>query len=685
MKIDFHIHTISNQYLDKKFEFDKRAMIAYIHNNSFEAIAITNHNKFDKLQFQEIIELLKDECCIVLPGIEISLEGGHILVIGDNTNIDIEKLDKISEFISLKEKDDQYKMSIDEFNSFIGEENDFLIIPHYLKKPKVPEEILKKIKIFVGEVQNPKKFYLMKKEKRFTPVLFSDIRIRKTNDNEFDLFYSNVTGYTYLNCETRSFKSIKKALMNVDSTSLTDDFNDNLFEVMNGETKAYTGINVLLGKRSSGKTFTLDHIYGQGNFHTLYIRQFDIIKKCESVKFESFLEKDNEETIIEFLQEMNAVFDYINGFSPFEIESELFDYLKSLKDSAEQNLEDQYSKTPLFKNNFINELDNQADKIYKSLDVLLSASKEYKETIFKILPKEGVEKLYRRFLKEARDTYLNNLLIRKTKDISDIIGKQLESNSAKIRIKQIDFKKIFKYLYIREKFDFLINSMGKEEPVEIITRTLFNKFILTIEMVRETNKAKMKTKLKIPKEGNIDCLLTGSPFMIFFNAKKNDQIKIGFGEERYKLFFTIKREVKTTYKSNLSGGQRAEFILLSELDNYRSYDLILIDEMESSFDNPFLNNEIIAQIKKMANDAIVFISTHNNNLGVSLNPDYYIYHELVIDEAGRQLYKKYFGSSTSKELISKDGSSIELSRVLITTMEANNNAYNERKEKYENS
>lgn len=108
--------------------------------------------------------------------------------------------------------------------------------------------------------------------------------------------------------------------------------------------------------------------------------------------------------------------------------------------------------------------------------------------------------------------------------------------------------------------------------------------------------------------------------------------------------------------------------------------------MESSFDNPFLNNEIVNKIKEMSQEATVFVSTHNNNLGVSLNPDYYIYHSLEIDESkGVLVHKKYYGSATSEKLIANDGSSIALSNVLISTMEANASAYEERKRKYENS
>ncbi len=76
-KIDFHIHTISTQK-DQPFNFDMNSLQKYVHLRSLDAIAITNHNCFEEIQFREIRNSLK---CTVFPGIEIDLDKGHILVI----------------------------------------------------------------------------------------------------------------------------------------------------------------------------------------------------------------------------------------------------------------------------------------------------------------------------------------------------------------------------------------------------------------------------------------------------------------------------------------------------------------------------------------------------------------------------------------------------------------------------
>ena len=150
------------------------------------------------------------------------------------------------------------------------------------------------------------------------------------------------------------------------------------------------------------------------------------------------------------------------------------------------------------------------------------------------------------------------------------------------------------------------------------------------------------------------------------------------------MFFRTETTVVNENNKPVSGGQRAEYTLLNKLaDCNKKYDLVLIDEMESSFDNQFLNKDVVKEINKIGQNAVVFVSTHNNNLGVSLNPNYYIYHEVVNDN-GEAKFIHYCGKSNDEYLISPTtGEKRKLSEVLIDTMEADKEAYSKRKEKYE--
>lgn len=78
-KVDLHIHTIPT-IKDANFTFDMDKIQLYIKTLKLDAIAITNHNIFDRNQFEEIREKLD---ITVFAGIEVDLENGHIIVISD--------------------------------------------------------------------------------------------------------------------------------------------------------------------------------------------------------------------------------------------------------------------------------------------------------------------------------------------------------------------------------------------------------------------------------------------------------------------------------------------------------------------------------------------------------------------------------------------------------------------------
>lgn len=66
-KIDLHIHTLST-VSDHPFDFSLDKLIEYVESEKLEAIAITNHNLFDRNQFETIVASISIP---VFPGIEI--------------------------------------------------------------------------------------------------------------------------------------------------------------------------------------------------------------------------------------------------------------------------------------------------------------------------------------------------------------------------------------------------------------------------------------------------------------------------------------------------------------------------------------------------------------------------------------------------------------------------------------
>ena len=164
-KCDLHIHTIATSS-DAAFNFSLETLENYVQKMQLDVIAVTNHNVFEISQYKEIKSRLAD--VIVLPGIEVDLEGGHILVIGDNDDASIcdfkIKCEQIHNLIPNEKSDITYEQFHNVFTDF----SKYVLIPHYDKSPKLSLDVISKFgnNIFAGEVTSVKKFIYMQKEKQ---------------------------------------------------------------------------------------------------------------------------------------------------------------------------------------------------------------------------------------------------------------------------------------------------------------------------------------------------------------------------------------------------------------------------------------------------------------------------------------------------------------------------------------
>jgi hypothetical protein len=84
----------------------------------------------------------------------------------------------------------------------------------------------------------------------------------------------------------------------------------------------------------------------------------------------------------------------------------------------------------------------------------------------------------------------------------------------------------------------------------------------------------------------------------------------------------------------------------------------------------------------MSKKSTVFISTHNNSIGVLLEPECLIYTEKVMGEPNTEYYV-YTGELLSDELKTIGGKTIKNYATLVDTMEAGEIAYDKRRQIYE--
>ena len=190
----------------------------------------------------------------VFPGIEIDLPSGHLLLIADGEDIPAfdSKCARVSALIS-KETD---SITSSQLKSIFGDLSSYLLIPHYAKAPAVRGSDFADLlpHISAGEVDSAKKFVReMKIASELCPVLFSDSRM------ESDI--SNLpTRRTYVDCGDISLSAIKACLRDKSKVFLSKNDGNNLFQVFEDGQHISTGLNVIYGERSSGKTVTLNRL-----------------------------------------------------------------------------------------------------------------------------------------------------------------------------------------------------------------------------------------------------------------------------------------------------------------------------------------------------------------------------------------------------------------------------------------
>ena len=110
-KIDLHTHTVST-ISDYPFDFDLSKVKEYVDKLKIDALAITNHNIFDLGQYLQIKNTL---AIPVFPGIEVDLEGGHLLVITDTDDFEVSNFDEKCKQVTALIKTNTDTLTIEEF------------------------------------------------------------------------------------------------------------------------------------------------------------------------------------------------------------------------------------------------------------------------------------------------------------------------------------------------------------------------------------------------------------------------------------------------------------------------------------------------------------------------------------------------------------------------------------------
>ena len=673
-RCDLHIHTVPS-VSDRVFTYDKDVLLDYVAKTELDVIAITNHNLFDYTQFQEIKDALPH--VVVLPGIEVDLEGGHILVITNNddgTLFDFNaKCEEVKNIIKTKDDD----ISYDTFIRIFGDLSKYLLIPHYEKDPRLHKDIIKKLgrNIIAGEVSSVKKFiYMEKEEGEITPVYFSDFRIEKGISAD-----KYPVSHTFFDVDQVNINTLKLCLMDKTKVSLTSQKGIKLFQIFPNGQMLSTGLNIMFGKRSTGKTHTLDAIANRFGGKAKYIKQFELLNtgRNDSDQFESDLKIRQENSAETYLHEFGIIVtDMLKTCSAEEDEIKLQKYLDAVMSSAHQSdVNDVFSKSQLFNESDFKEQNyDEIKRLVKAVLTLLE-SQLYKPLINKYLSESSLKSLLKEMIEQCRKDYIANQYFKEVNNMIKMVKESLQLKSAAPRIPNID---LYQYFINKKKREVFAQVAIAIKRIRTISTEKAGHFTISVSSRPFVNASDLKT-VGLRQISLTNAFTKYGDPILYLNELK----AAGVDSDRiYKLFAAIDYKILNSSGLPVSGGERSEFNFLQKIKDAILCDILIIDEPGSSFDNLFLKNEVNKFIKEMAENMPVIISTHNNTIGGSIKPDYILYTEKQII-ANEPHFNIYSGYPTAQFLKDVKGDTIENYQITMNSLEAGEQAYSERKDIYE--
>lgn len=675
-KIDLHIHTVKTDS-DSPFTFSMDTLKRYVTEVNLDAIAITNHNLFDRNQYEQI----KLELAIpVFPGIEIDVAKGHLLLISDGTNLDDFETRCNQVHAANPTKDDD--ITVNQLKSIFSDLNEYLLIPHYDKGPQLSSLAIHDIGnefIFAGEVGNPGKFTKMvKSNDPLVPVLFSDLRMSSTLA-EFN------AKQTYIDIGSDiTLSLIKYALHDKMKVSLSAEGGHQLIQIFNNGQKISSGLNVMLGARSTGKSYTLKRLvkeYGEGKVK--YVKQFGLLYKDEDEerkRFDEELSKTKGGLFDTFISEFKQAVDDIAYLrSRAEDDRMIEEYLSTLKQFAsEEGKRDSFSRCNLYYESLFSLPDgSNLEKLKSAVETLLD-NKEFAGLIDEHIDRKGLIALYEQLILRQKQLFETRSKKKWVNDLVETIKQGLQMNTASTVVSNIDLSQFYLNRQKRKKFVNLCRLVKR--PRQIESKTI-GRFTVVAEVKIYKNAADMKSidHRQVSLVSAYDHYDDPLTFLEELDLKP-EIMKANY----YKYFVKIDYRVLNEDNLTVSGGQLAEYNLLQKIQDAKNYDMLLVDEPESSFDNLFLKKEVIGLLKDMAASMPVIVVTHNNTLGASIQPNYILYAaKTKIDGDPEPRFKIFSGLPTDRELKTPDGEVIDNFTVMMDTLEAGDIAYKERSRNYE--
>ncbi|HFU4122165.1 TPA: hypothetical protein ACGO7R_000062 [Streptococcus suis] len=617
-KIDFHIHTVPS-IKDSQFEFSLDWLKEYIKSTNLDAIAITNHDLFDKENFEGITVALGE--VKVYPGIELTLDVGHVNIVFPVTCID--ELSTFSDWLSQIHQTQSDSITSEQLCQQLPCWDQGIYIFELGKSKGVKEvpNIFSNL-VCVGGVPNQLRFNIAKNNlESLVPCLFSDAHAtNQDSDNRNDIAKLQ-NKQTYLQIDSCEFEDIKRCLRDRSKVSITK---ENLKGAINIDgINISSGLNLVVGKRGTGKTHFLNRIKESIEDEYYEIKQF------ETARADEYIEQQRKEqglAAISLWQEK-----YINEFS--KIKSYIQD-----TDTELNNIEKFLTDVKSFATEMARSQSSQKYLLFKETEFELS-NIEYiraalinikdvieKDEIWKLLSNASQKKNnFIEVYSELRDTYLeykrDDELKQKVNDIMRDVKATVTARTGISNIQKCSINKVIHKHQLEKKIDNFLKSIIVETSMK---NERLHGYQIQVNLTPYQSASQFQKEIGTQEAVNSD-LIRAYRDKDFITFLKNLKQKNFYNEANFAEYL-VRKEVKLLDSDGVpaSGGQAVGFALMLRLNEAKNKPVILIDEPESSLDNAYIKTELNEALKNLAKNSMTVVITHNSTLGALLEPDYLV-------------------------------------------------------------
>lgn len=705
MKIDLHCHTkaIRRGELATR-NVTKELFVEKVNAANVKIVAITNHDVFDRAQFEEF-QTEAGVSCTLWPGVELNViqagEKYHLIIIASPAKID--EFDVAVQSLTAG-KPGNFDVRLEDVVA-VFEGMNVLYLPHYGNK--TPAISRTNLEDFYEMVSGNGRVILEDSNSRSTAILSSHgMRVITGSDIKDWSIYQSID-VSELRIPVDTYEHFCLFLDRdpvVIRTLLEKNYSKKYAGKPSKENEAisidiplFNEVNIIFGDKGTGKSQILDSIRKKMEADGLSVSTYVSSKKDEDIKDlidPSDMDRDASKV---GLDECEDEFDFIKSWGDKSIEMlKTFVRHGETKHMAANKERIKFIEPQVmpYDENIINGVESDLESAKLAVDNVEDIEGEYLPDEDTNLLKDGLRNLVKQIeasrKKEIIEKYSCRLMEYTTRQVRRVIAAKTGTVAKPASVGFYDYAKN-RLALINSSDKILRNIVPKSHKDHALLGNIGDKGDLFIESrwkmldenpggkeyVGSPNITSLRESL-----GHIKNIkkyaLSDDPQNYLDEFQKSYEEK---GINRVGVFVgTSKYIVDANFNEyDPSNGEKAIVIIQRSLE--LDTDVYLLDEPELSLGGTYIDKVIRPQITKLGNSGkVVFIATHNANIAVRTLP-----YNTIFRHHDKEGYKTYLGNPFTNSLVNIEDSSdiLDWKETSMRVLEGGEDAFSDRGDIYE--